>query len=311
MKTIPIPHLVAAVAFGALAVVALIFVPDERLAKLVTFAGRVIEDPAGALAALSLLAGAITTLRAAWLRQPPSSLPAARPPVAGPSAPDDDDDDTQPPESDGPPTRPRPRRMTTPPSAARVAFDPSERAALNVSTRLLNAWHRETRRRIPRLAALHRAGAIALVSLALVLLAGCGASALRTHQTIATIARVSVVAAHPAIVSACETLMSRCTDDACLERVGHDCEAAAVARDTAHAAVRAYVDTIQIAAHADEGRVAPALDLALSTLARVYDAAREAIARMTGYQLPELPPEALPILRALTAGAVEVLGGGS
>ena len=241
----------------------------------------------------------------------PPSAPTTRPPAAGPSAPDDDDDDTQPPESDGPPTRPRPRRVTTPPSAARVAYDPSERRALDVSMRLLNAWHRETRRRIPRLAALHRAGAIALVSLALVLLAGCGASALRTHQTIATIARVSVVAAHPAIVSACETLMSRCTDDACLERVGHDCEAAAVARDTAHAAVRAYVDTIQIAAHADEGRVAPALDLALSTLARVYDAAREAIARTTGYQLPELPPEALPILRALTAGAVEVLGGGS
>lgn len=151
----------------------------------------------------------------------------------------------------------------------------------------------------------------ATMALAFVLLAGCSPSALRTHQTIATIARVSVVAAHPAIVSACETLMSRCTDDACLERVGHDCEAAAVARDTAHAAVRAYVDTIQIAAHADEGRVAAALDLALSTLARVYDAAREAIARTTGYQLPALPPEALPILRALTAGAVEVLGGGS
>lgn len=283
MKTIPAQHLVAAVSFGTLAVVALIFVPDERLAKLVTLVGRVIEDPAGALAALSLLAGAITTLRAAWLRQPPPPsdpsnpfgrprpwrVPPAPPRPPGPdaaSAPDDDDDDSQPPaSSDGPPTRPQ-RRPTIPP------------------------------------------GAMALV---LALLAGCSPSALRTHQTIATIARVSVVAAHPAIVSACETLMSRCTDDACLERVGHDCEAAAVARDTAHAAVRAYVDTIQIAAHADEGRVAPALDLALSTLARVYDAAREAIARLTGYQLPALPPEALPILRALTAGAVEVLGGGS
>lgn len=235
MRTIPIPHLVAGVACASLFVVALIFVPDERLAKLATLAGRIIEDPAGAVAAVSLIAGAITTLRAAWVRVPPSEAPRRRP--------------------------------TIPPGTT--------------------------------------------MALALALLSGCSPSALRTHQTIATIARVSVVAAHPAIVSACETLMSRCTDDACLERVGHDCEAAAVARDTAHAAVRAYVDTIQIAAHADEGRVAPALDLALSTLARVYDAAREAIARTTGYQLPELPPEALPILRALTAGAVEVLGGGS
>lgn len=235
MRTIPIPHLVTGVACASLFVVALIFVPDERLAKLAKLAGRIIENPAGAVAAVSLVAGAITTLRAAWVRVPPSETPRRRP--------------------------------TIPPGAT--------------------------------------------MALALALLAGCSPSALRTHQTIATIARVSVVAAHPAIVSACETLMSRCTDDACLERVGHDCEAAAVARDTAHAAVRAYVDTIQIAAHADEGRVAPALDLALSTLARVYDAAREAIARLTGYQLPELPPEALPILRALTAGAVEVLGGGS
>lgn len=133
---------------------------------------------------------------------------------------------------------------------------------------------------------------------------GCGASALRTHQTIATIARVSVVAAHPAIVSTCETLTSRCTDVACVERVTADCDAAGTARDVAHAAVRAYVDTIEIAARADEGQVAAALDLALQTVADAYDAARTTIARLTGYQLPELPPIAVTILRALAAQVV-------
>lgn len=133
---------------------------------------------------------------------------------------------------------------------------------------------------------------------------GCGASALRTHQTIATIARVSVVAAHPAIVSTCETLTSRCTDVACVERVTADCDAAGTARDVAHAAVRAYVDTIEIAARADEGQVAAALDLALQTVANAYDAARTTIARLTGYQLPELPPIAVTILRALAAQVV-------
>lgn len=146
--------------------------------------------------------------------------------------------------------------------------------------------------------------ALLLVALLLPALTGCGGGALRTHQTIATIARVSVVAAHPAIVSTCETLTSRCTDVACVERVTADCDAAGTARDVAHAAVRAYVDTIEIAARADEGQVAAALDLALQTVADAYDAARTTIARLTGYQLPELPPIAVTILRALAAQVV-------
>jgi hypothetical protein len=97
--------------------------------------------------------------------------------------------------------------------------------------------------------------------------------------------------------------MSECHDDGCLEDVRHDCEAAAIARDTAHAAVRAYVDAIEVAAHADEGRVAEALDASLSGLARVYDETRRAVLALTGYALPELPPEALAIVRALV-GAV-------
>lgn len=81
MRTIPIPHLVTGVACASLFVVALIFVPDERLAKLAKLAGRILEDPAGAVAAVSLVAGAITTLRAAWVRVPPSETPRSRPTI--------------------------------------------------------------------------------------------------------------------------------------------------------------------------------------------------------------------------------------
>jgi hypothetical protein len=193
-------------------------------------------------------------------------------------------------------------------TAARVGFDASEKRALDTSLKLLNAWHRETRRRIPRLAAMHKAGAIALVSM-LLALTGCGASALRTHQTIATIARVSVVAAHPAIDAACEVRMHQCTDATCLDGVRRDCETAIIARGVVHEAVESYVDTIKIAAHAEEGRVGPALDTALTMLARAYETARDTIARTTGYQLPELPPEALAILRALASGAASLAGG--
>ena len=142
----------------------------------------------------------------------------------------------------------------------------------------------------------------ALVTLAL-LVAGCSPSALRTHSTIATVARVGVVAAHPAIVRACESALAACTDDACLERVGADCRTAAAARDTAHEAVAAYVDAIEIAARADEGAVGPALSNALDVVVHAYEAARVAIRAVTGYDLPALPPAAIEIVRALIGGA--------
>jgi hypothetical protein len=243
------------------------------------------------LAALGTTGAAVLALMRALFPPPP-------PPPAAPPSPGGD--------SDGPPTRPR--RVTMPSTAARVGFDASEKRALDTSLKLLNAWHRETRRRIPRLAAMHKAGAIALVSM-LLALTGCGASALRTHQTIATIARVSVVAAHPAIDAACEVRMHQCTDATCLDGVRRDCETAIIARGVVHEAVESYVDTIKIAAHAEEGRVGPALDTALTMLARAYETARDTIARTTGYQLPELPPEALAILRALASGAASLAGG--
>lgn len=203
-----------------------------------------------------------------------------------------------------PPAAPtRPRRVTMPPStAARVGFDASEKRALDTSLKLLNAWHRETRRRIPRLAAMHRAGAIALVTM-LLALTGCGSSALRTHSTIATIARVSVVTAGDAVALTCETALARCTDDACVERTGGDCRTAATAAEAAIAGVRAYVDVIEVAARADEGQVGEALDLALQAMARVYESVRETLAGLSlGVTLPPLPPVAVAIVRALVGG---------
>lgn len=251
------------------------------------------------LAALGTAGAVVLALMRALGGTPPPPPPAA-PTSGGPSAPDDDSDDTQPPTSDGPPTRPR--RVTMPPStAARVGFDASEKRALDTSLKLLNAWHRETRRRIPRLAAMHRAGAIALVTM-LLALAGCGSSALRTHSTIATIARVSVVTAGDAVALTCETALARCTDDACIERTGGDCRAAATAAEAAIAGVRAYVDVIEVAARADEGQVGEALDLAVQAMARVYDSLRETLASLSlGVTLPPLPPVAVAIVRALVS----------
>jgi hypothetical protein len=64
-------HALIAMGFAALAVVAAIFVPEARWEKLGVLLERIVEDPAGAAVAVSLIAGAITTLRGAWMRQPP------------------------------------------------------------------------------------------------------------------------------------------------------------------------------------------------------------------------------------------------
>lgn len=64
-------HAIITLAFSVLALVAAIFVPDERWQKLATLCERIVSDPAGAAVIVSVIAGAITTLRGAWVRQPP------------------------------------------------------------------------------------------------------------------------------------------------------------------------------------------------------------------------------------------------
>lgn len=70
-------HALTALGFAALAIVAAIFVPERRWEKLGELIERIAEDPAGAAVIVSVLAGAITTLRGAWLRQPPGGPPTS------------------------------------------------------------------------------------------------------------------------------------------------------------------------------------------------------------------------------------------
>jgi hypothetical protein len=217
------------------------------------------------LAALGTAGAAVLALMRELFPPAPPSPPSAAPPSGGPSAPDDDSDDTQP-------------RST----AARF-----ERGYRDPATPL----------------GFLLAIVIAVI-LSTALLTGCGSSALRTHSTIATIARVSVVTAGDAVALTCETALARCTDAACVERTWGDCRTAATAADAAIAGVRAYVDVIEVAARADEGQIGDALDLALQAMARVYESVRETLASVSlGVTLPPLPPVAVAIVRALVSGA--------
>lgn len=292
------PAWLVALVCAALAAATAVLAPPVLWTKLGELVAAIAADPGGALTIAGTLGAMAAAFRAAWMRRPPEptltmrdlsgngrdarSKPGHEPTVRR------DDDDEPPASGDGPPTTPR-RRHTLPP-------DRIERRSIFTVAR--QAW--------PRWRFPHVPWQFAICALAA--LTGCGASALRTHSTIATVARVSVVTAGEAIARTCEVALSRCTDEACIERTSADCTVAGTAAEAAIDGVRAYVDVIEVAALADEGQVAASLDLAVQTMARLYEALRDALASLPslGVTLPPLPPIAVAVLRAL---AEQITGG--
>lgn len=196
-------HALIALAFGALAIVAAVFVPESRWEKLGLLVERIAEDPAGFVVLIGVIGGAITTLRGAWMRTPP---PAA------------------------------------------------------------------------------------LVLLALLpFLGGCGASALRTHATIATVASVAVASAAPAVPAACDAALTSCDGaQPCVDETAERCRVAARATDGLVAAVRGYVDAVEVATYADEGQTLPALLAAWQGLVRLWPSVVAALGAL-GVTVPTLP----------------------
>lgn len=118
---------------------------------------------------------------------------------------------------------------------------------------------------------------------------GCGASALRTHATIATVASVAVASAAPAVPVACEASLTACHGEApCVTETAERCKVAASAADGLVAAVRGYVDAVEVASYADEGSVLPALLAAWSGLVRLWPTVVAVLAAI-GVTVPALP----------------------
>lgn len=137
---------------------------------------------------------------------------------------------------------------------------------------------------------------VPLLLVALPLASGCGASALRTHATVGTVAAVAVASTAPLVAPACDVALTDCHGDAaCVDRTGDACLAASRAHDAARAGVSAYLDAIEVAALADEGEVLPALATGLRGLASLWEAARVALAPLH-VELPALPPVVLTLL---------------
>lgn len=210
-------HALTAMGFAALAIVAAIFVPERRWEKLGELIERIAEDPAGAAVIVSVIAGAVTTLRGAWMRQPP---PAA----------------------------------------------------------------------LVLLAALACAAP----------LTGCGASALRTHATIGSVAAVTLGQAAPLVAPACDVALTQCRGEvACVTETAERCRVATGAVEGLVLVTRGYLDAIEVASLADEGEVMPAL---LTGLSRLVVRWAEVVALLGRFGV------ALPALPAL---ASSLLGGGS
>lgn len=138
----------------------------------------------------------------------------------------------------------------------------------------------------------------ALLAIVVLACAGCGASALHTHATVAAIASATMATTAPLVVAGCQERLAACADAACVESAGGQCRGAAAAHETMTSVVRAYIDALRVAVMVDEeGEVLPALLAALRALVAGWADLRAAVAPV-GVTLPPLPPLAL----ALTGG---------
>lgn len=132
----------------------------------------------------------------------------------------------------------------------------------------------------------------ATLVLGLLMLTGCGASALRAHSTAASIASATIGDLDVRVSGACAVALSSCRGEAtCREQTAERCRVAARAAEGLVASVRAYHDGITAATYADEGEVLPAL---LAVWRGIHDAWPAIRAALTAIGLDvSWTPEAL------------------
>ncbi len=125
---------------------------------------------------------------------------------------------------------------------------------------------------------------------------GCGASALSTHATIATVAAVTLGGAAPLVDPACDAALTACQrEPTCLAETAGRCRAASAAVDGLALMTRGYLDAIEVASMADEGAAMPALMTGLSRLVVRWGEVAAYLLRF-GVELPALPALASSLL---------------
>lgn len=127
-----------------------------------------------------------------------------------------------------------------------------------------------------------------MMGLSTLMLVGCSPSALQTHATIALVASHTLEVTRASALATCTALRDTCAADAaCIEHTRANCLAVADAQDATVAAVAVYVDAVELAALADEGRVMEALRFTLEAVERAWVSFGERLA-VVGISLPAL-----------------------
>jgi hypothetical protein len=125
---------------------------------------------------------------------------------------------------------------------------------------------------------------------------GCGASALRTHATIATVASIAIGGAAPLVAPTCDAALTACHGEAqCVSETAERCRVAGASVDGLALATRAYIDAIEVASMAEEGETLPALMTGLSRLVVRWGEVVALLGRF-GVELPALPAMASSLL---------------
>jgi hypothetical protein len=125
---------------------------------------------------------------------------------------------------------------------------------------------------------------------------GCGASALRTHATIGTVAAVTLGGAAPLVAPACDAALTACQrEPQCIAETAERCRLASASFDGLAVVTRSYLDAIEVASMADEGEVLPALMAGLSRLVVRWGEVVALLGRF-GVELPALPTAASSLL---------------
>ena len=132
------------------------------------------------------------------------------------------------------------------------------------------------------------------------LLGGCGASALQSHATAATVITVAAQGAGDVAVASVELAAQRCQDAPCVERVREAGAVVAVTHESLRIAALTYREAVEVAAAAQEGdALLSALVTALARVVVQWDALVAVLRERLDADLPSLPPVVRSMLDAL------------
>lgn len=135
-----------------------------------------------------------------------------------------------------------------------------------------------------------KAAPVALTALAVMLVSGCGASALAIQARAATVATVALEGAHRLAMDVTEARLGACEDRACVETAKAELAPIGLAHVAARTALEAWLEALDVARIAGEdGDVVSALLVAAGRWLALWDPLAAALAGV-GVEVPRLPP---------------------